>query len=74
MTVVEEVLSILSRDLGPSASSFLKRQVSSHLKKDVNELTRADMEELSKWCHVGLKLIIDEPTAERVRRSILALK
>ena len=74
MSVADDVLSILSRDLGPSASSFLKRQVAAHLKKEVPELAKGDIEELAKWSYTGVKLMIDEPTAERVRKSLLALK
>ncbi len=74
MSVSDDVLSVLSRDLGPAAPSFLKRQTAAHLKKEVADLSKGDLEELAKWSYTGVKLMIDEPTAERVRKSLLALK
>ncbi len=74
MSINDDVLSILSRDLGPAAPSFLKRQVSAHLKKEVADLSKNDLDELAKWSYTGVKLMIDEATADRVKRSLLALK
>ncbi len=74
MSVNDDVLAILTRDLGPSAPAFLNRQAQSHLGKAPAALTKGDLDELAKWCFTGVKLILDEKTAERVRLSIVALK
>ena len=74
MALTDDVTAVLAKDLGPSAPSFLKRQVCAHMKKDPTTLTKADLDELAKWCFVGVSLILDEKTASRVKTNILSLK
>lgn len=74
MALQDDVMAVLATSLGPSAKTFLNRQVTSHLHKDTSQLTKADLDELAKWCFVGVSLALDEKTAAKVRDGLLALK
>ncbi len=74
MSLEKNVEAILAKDLGPSAPAFLKRQCESHLKKPATSLTKGDLDELAKWSFIGVKLILGEDTAEKVKKGLLSLK
>ena len=74
MSLEQECIKVLTRHVGPAATSFLARQCKYHLKKEPSELQRSDMDELAKWCHIGVSLTINKTVAERVKQEILALK
>lgn len=74
MAIADQVLKILSEEMGPSAPVFLERQSKHHLNKDVSALSNADMEELAKWVHIGSKLTLGEDVANSLKTKILALK
>jgi hypothetical protein len=74
MTLEQQVLAVLAAELGPSAPKFLKRQCTYHLKKESSRLTSRDLEDLANWTFIGIKLILSETTAEKVRNNLLSLK
>ncbi|MCX6693834.1 MAG: hypothetical protein NT074_04690 [Methanomicrobiales archaeon] len=73
MSLEQEIVALLSKEIGPSAPSFF-RTCLKNMKKEPAALTKADLDELSKWAFIGIKLTIDEKTAERIKTALLALK
>ena len=74
MTLEQDCVTLLTKHLGPAASSFLARQCKYHLNKEPAALQKSDLDELAKWCHIGVSLTINKTTAEKVKQEILALK
>lgn len=74
MGLNDQVLKILTEEMGPSAPMFLERQCKHHLKIEVGALTSANMEELAKWVQIGAKLTIGEDIADKLKSQILSLK
>jgi len=74
MTLEQDLVAALAKDLGPSAPQFLKRQCEAHLKKSPSSLTKADLDELAKWCFIGVKISLGEQTANKVKDNIIRLK
>lgn len=74
MSIEQDCLTILTKHLGPAASSFLSRQCKFHLKKEPADLQKTDLDELAKWVYVGVSLSINKTMAEQVKTNILALK
>jgi len=73
MSLEQQIINELAHDIGPAAPSFLKRQCAFHLQKDSSALTKADLAELSKWIFIGIKLILDEATAGRLKSRIMSM-
>jgi hypothetical protein len=74
MTLEQDCLALLTKQMGPAAKLFLDRQCRSHLKKESATLTKADLEELAKWCQIGVQLILGATTGEKIKQEILSLK
>jgi len=74
MTLDQDVLMVLTKQLGPAAKGFLDRQCKHHLKKDPAALQKSDLDELAKWCQIGVQLTLGAPIGEKVKEGILALK
>ena len=74
MTLEQDCLMVLTRQLGPVAKAFLDRQCRHHLKKEPSSLQKNDLEELAKWCQIGTQLTLSAQIGEKVKQSILALK
>jgi len=74
MTVKDEFLAVLAEELGPAAGPFLDRQSMRHLNKNASDLQKSDVDELSKWCVTGIQTALGAQVAEKVRKSLLALK
>jgi hypothetical protein len=74
MTVEQDCLAVLIKQLGPAAKPFLTRQCSHHLKKESAAITEADLDELARWCQIGTELTLGAAVSERVKQGILALK
>ena len=74
MSIEQECVTVLTKHLGPAASSFLSRQCKYHLKKEPADLQKTDLDELAKWVYVGVSLSINKTIAEQVKTNILALK
>lgn len=74
MTLDQDCLLVLTKQMGPAAKGFLERQCKSHLKKDPAQLQKGDLEELAKWCQIGTQLILGQGIADKVKADLLALK
>ena len=74
MTLEQDCLVILAKQMGPAARIFLKIQCKRHLNKEPTELKKSDLDELAKWCYNGTQLTIGAAIAENIRKSILELK
>lgn len=74
MTVEQDCLLVLTKQMGPAARAFLDRQCKHHLKKDPATLQKSDLDELAKWCQIGTQLTLGTVIGEKVKQGILALK
>lgn len=74
MTVEQDCLAVLIKQMGPAAKPFLARQCNHHLKKDPAALTKSDLDELARWCQIGTQLTLGAAVSERVKQGILSLK
>jgi hypothetical protein len=74
MSLEQQCLTILTKQMGPAAKGFLERQCKSHLNKEPAALSKADIDELAKWCQIGTQLVLGAPIGEKVKADLLALK
>jgi hypothetical protein len=74
MTLEQDCIAVLTKQLGPAAKAFLDRQCRSHLKKEPSTLQKSDLDELAKWCQIGTQLTLGAQTGEKVKQGILSLK
>jgi hypothetical protein len=74
MTLEQDCLAVLIKQMGPAAKPFLVRQCSYHLKKEPSALTKADLDELARWCQIGTQLTLGVVVSEKVKQGILSLK
>jgi hypothetical protein len=74
MTLDQDCLLVLTKQMGPAAKAFLDRQCKSHLKKETVALQKTDLDDLAKWCAIGTQLTLGEGVAEKVKQGLLALK
>jgi hypothetical protein len=74
MTLEQDCLTVLTRQMGPAAKGFLERQCRAHLKKEPSMLQKTDLDELAKWCFIGTQLILGAVVGENVKKGLLALK
>ena len=74
MTIEQDCLLVLTKQMGPAARAFLDRQCKYHLKKEAAALQKSDIDDLAKWCHIGTELTLGAVIAEKVKLGLLALK
>ncbi len=74
MSLEQQCLSVLTKQMGPAAKGFLERQCKSHLKKEPVALQKADLDELAKWCQIGTQLVLGQAIGDKVKADLLALK
>ena len=74
MTLEQDCLAVLSKEIGPAAKPFLDRQCRHHLKKEPGTLQKSDLDELAKWCQIGTQLTLGAQTGEKIKQGILSLK
>jgi hypothetical protein len=74
MSVEQQALSVLTKQMGPAAKGFLDRQCKSHLKKEPAALAKGDLDELAKWCQIGTQLVLGDVISQKVKEGLLALK
>lgn len=74
MTLEQDCLSVLSKQMGPAAKVFLDRQCRHHLKKEAYKLQKEDLAELAKLCFIGTQTALGVAAAESVKKGILALE
>ena len=74
MTLEQDCLLVLTKQMGPAARAFLDRQCKHHLNKEPSALQKSDLDELAKWCGIGTQLILGPVVAENDKKGLLALK
>jgi hypothetical protein len=74
MTLEQDCLLVITKQMGPAAKAFLDRQCKSHLKKEAIALQKTDLDDLAKWCAIGTQLTLGDGVAEKVKQGLLALK
>ena len=74
MTVEQDALLVLTKNMGPAAKAFLERQCRSHMNKEPAMLQKSDIDELAKWCEIGTMLTLGAVVGKRVKDGLLALK
>ncbi|MCW3983889.1 MAG: hypothetical protein NWE96_07820 [Candidatus Bathyarchaeota archaeon] len=74
MSLEQQCLAVLTKQMGPAAKAFLERQCKSHLKKEPAALQKSDLDELAKWCQIGTQLILGQVVGDKVKADLLALK
>jgi hypothetical protein len=74
VSVEQQALSVLTKQMGPAAKGFLDRQCKSHLKKEPAALAKGDLDELAKWCQIGTQLVLGDAISQKVKEGLLALK
>jgi hypothetical protein len=74
MTLEQDCLLVITKQMGPAAKAFLDRQCKYHLNKDSAAIQKNDLEELAKWCAIGTQLALGEGVAEKIKQGLLALK
>ena len=73
MTLEQDCLSILTKQMGPAAKIFLDRQCRHHLKKEPSQLTKEDLPQLAELCSAAIQTALGAAAAESVKKGILAL-
>jgi hypothetical protein len=74
MTLEQDCIMILAKQMGPAARLFLDRQCKRRLNKEPNRLQKSDIDELAKWCYAGTQTTLGQSAAENIRKSMLELK
>jgi hypothetical protein len=73
MALNDDILKILSKQMGPAAGSFLERQCKAHLKKEPGALAKPDLPELAKWVGIGASLSLGDSVGAALSKDILAI-
>ena len=74
MTLEQECVAILAKQMGPAAKIFLERRCRQYLKKNSANLEKSDLGELAKCCFEGTHATLGVVAAESIRTSILKLQ
>ena len=74
MTVEQDCLAVLAKDLGPAARTFLIRVCRQQLRKEPTMLQTEDIDRLALSCYAGIQQALGIPTAEKVKKSLMELK
>ena len=73
MTIDNDCLGVLTKQMGPAAKIFLDRQCRHHLKKEASNLRKEDLPELAKLCFVGTQTMLGIAAAESIKKGILEI-
>jgi len=73
MTLDQDCLLVLTKQMGPAAKLFLDRQCRYRLKKDPTKLQKEDLAELAELCFTGTQTALGAAAADSVKKGILAL-
>ena len=74
MTIEQDCLAVLIKQMSPAAKVFLDRQCRYHLKKEPSKLGKDDLPELAKLCFSVTQTALGVVAAESIRNGILALE
>jgi hypothetical protein len=73
VTLEQDCITILARQMGPAAKFFLERQCRNYLKKEPSRLEKSDLPELAKICFSATQSALGVTAAESIRNDILKL-
>jgi hypothetical protein len=73
MALKDDVLKVLTTQMGPAAGPFLDRQCKARLQKEAGAITKADIPELAKWVGIGAKLTLGDAVGASLSKDILSL-
>jgi hypothetical protein len=74
MTIEEDCLAVLIKQMGPAAKVFLDRQCRHHLKKEASKLQKDDLPELANLCFSVTQTALGVVAAESIKKGILSLE
>jgi len=74
MSLCNEIIRILTDDLGPATQVLLARQCRSRLKKDPADITQGDLDELASALHETTAPLVGADTADKIRMRIMKLR
>jgi hypothetical protein len=74
MTLEQDCLAVLMKQMGPAAKVFLDRQCRHHLRKEPSQLQKDDLLELAKLCFSVTQTALGVVAAENIKKGILALQ
>jgi len=70
VTLEQDCLAILAKQMGPAAKVFLDRQCRNYLKKEASKLDKNDMPTLAKCCFMGTQSTLGVVAAESIKKGI----
>ncbi len=73
MTLEQDCITILARQMGPAAKFFLDRQCRLYLQKEASKLEKSDLPELAKICFSATQSALGVTAAENIKKDILKL-
>ena len=73
MTLEQDCLAILAKQMGPAAKLFLDRQCRRNLNKEASAIEKNDLPEIAKYCFAGTQSTLGMVAAESIRKSIIEL-
>jgi len=74
VTLEQDCLAILAKQMGPAAKIFLDRQCRHYLGKQPSTLDKNDIPALAKCCYVGTQSTLGVVAAESIKKDLLELK
>ncbi len=74
MTIEQDCLAVLMKQMGPAAKVFLDRQCRHHLQKEPSKLQKDDLPELAELCFSVAQTALGVVAAESIKNGILALE
>ena len=73
MTLEQDCIAILARQMGPAAKVFLERQCRHYLQKESANLDKSDLPALAKICFSATQSTLGVTAAESIKKDILNL-
>jgi len=74
VTLEQDCVTILAKQMGPAAKIFLDRQCRNYLKKDSSKLEKNDLPMLARCCFIGTQTTLGIVAAETIKKDINELK
>jgi hypothetical protein len=73
VTLEQDCIAILAKQMGPAAKIFLDRQCRHNLQKEPAKLEKSDLPALSKICFSATQSTLGVTVAENIKRDLTAL-
>ncbi len=74
MTLEQECIIILAKQMGPAAKIFLDRQCRRYLQKEPARLEKTDIPALAEYCFAGTQSALGIVAAENIKKGLLKLQ